>query len=344
MAKSTRVNSRSRAFRLWLGSALAAVLLALPLAAALHFEPVQAQSAAEQTNPRAEYWRAVRESAPGYTAASGPYTTNVLIQNGGENWRALRQGPVADIGAALLALAVIGMLAVYLFKGPDKLEQPPEGRRILRWQLTDRFLHWLVAGLFLILAVTGLSLLYGRAVMIPVLGKEGFAAWAALAKNLHNYLALIFVVALAVMIVRWLRLNIPTKVDWEWFKAGALFAKGHPHAGFFNAGEKAWFWILTIFGIMLCVSGVFLLFPNLGWDRSTMQLAHLFHVGGAIITIAGSIGHIYMGLLHVPGSLDGMVSGYVDTAWAKQHHDLWYEEVKDQAQPAPQGSSAAQTP
>jgi formate dehydrogenase subunit gamma len=64
-----------------------------------------------------------------------------------------------------------------------------------------------------------------------------------------------------------------------------------------------------------------------------MQLAHLFHVTGAIVTIAGSIGHIYMGLFHVPGSLETMTHGYADTAWMKHHHDLWYEEVKEQARP-----------
>ncbi|CSC36195.1 formate dehydrogenase%2C cytochrome B556 subunit [Vibrio cholerae] len=28
------------------------------------------------------------------------------------------------------------------------------------------------------------------------------------------------------------------------------------------------------------------------------------------------------------GALEGMVTGKVDETWAKEHHDLWYEEVK----------------
>jgi formate dehydrogenase subunit gamma len=31
------------------------------------------------------------------------------------------------------------------------------------------------------------------------------------------------------------------------------------------------------------------------------------------------------------GSYDGMASGYVDEAWAKEHHQLWYEDVKNGA-------------
>jgi formate dehydrogenase subunit gamma len=41
-----------------------------------------------------------------------------------------------------------------------------------------------------------------------------------------------------------------------------------------------------------------------------------------------------------------MSSGYCDSNWAKEHHDLWYEEVADQAEPyppttAPRAASAA---
>jgi len=28
-----------------------------------------------------------------------------------------------------------------------------------------------------------------------------------------------------------------------------------------------------------------------------------------------------------------MQSGYCDINWAKEHHDLWYEEVKESAEP-----------
>jgi len=31
------------------------------------------------------------------------------------------------------------------------------------------------------------------------------------------------------------------------------------------------------------------------------------------------------------GSLEAMTTGYVDETWAKEHHNLWYEEVKGQS-------------
>lgn len=45
--------------------------------------------------------------------------------------------------------------------------------------------------------------------------------------------------------------------------------------------------------------------------------------------IAGALGHIYIGTIGTEGALEGMVSGEVDKSWAIQHHDLWYEEMKN---------------
>ena len=132
----------------------------------------------DAVNPRAEYWRAVRQGAEGYTAVRGQ-ETSVLIQNGGENWRAIRNGPLSFYGAALILGALAVLILAHLFTGGSKLESRT-GRTIPRWTAFERANHWFVAVLFIILAVTGLSLLFGRTVLIPLLGKEGFAAWAGI--------------------------------------------------------------------------------------------------------------------------------------------------------------------
>ncbi len=40
-----------------------------------------------------------------------------------------------------------------------------------------------------------------------------------------------------------------------------------------------------------------------------------------------------MGTLGVEGAYTAMREGYVDEAWARQHHVLWYEEVKQGRRP-----------
>jgi formate dehydrogenase subunit gamma len=61
-----------------------------------------------------------------------------------------------------------------------------------------------------------------------------------------------------------------------------------------------------------------------------MQLANLIHGSVSLLLIAASFGHIYIGTAGTEGALEGMKSGHVDETWAKQHHDLWYHEVKNE--------------
>ena len=55
--------------------------------------------------------------------------------------------------------------------------------------------------------------------------------------------------------------------------------------------------------------------------------------------IAVDIGHIYLGSVGVPGSLQAVSTGRVDVNWAREHHGLWAAEEE-----AKQGISAAPVP
>jgi formate dehydrogenase subunit gamma len=327
------------------------VSLAMPLTGYLAqqtglIQVAQAQESDEEVvNPRAEYWRAVREGNQGYSAVSGQ-ETGVLIQNGGQNWRELRNGPLIFWGGWFVIAVVIAIAAKHLIKGKDKLEAGRSGRTILRWSAFERVMHWFVAISFVILAITGLSLLFGRTVLIPVIGKEGFAAWAQLAKPVHDYLAVPFIAGLVLMLVLWLPKNIMKSYDFKWLRnMGGYFGKSHDEApaGFANGGEKIFYWILFVGGIALTISGFYLLFPNLGTEREAMQFWNLVHGVSGVFLIAVSLGHIYLGTIGVEGVFEGMWSGDVDENFAKQHHGLWYEEVKGGAAPPEQGKTAPGT-
>ena len=162
------------------------------------------------------------------------------------------------------------------------------------------------------------------------MGAKGFAAWAELAIWLHNNLGPVFAGFVVVMIAMWIRHNIPTAADFRWFsKGGGLVGKGHPDAGFLNGGEKVWFWFICTAGLAVVASGLVLDFPNWGFSRDEMQLANLIHGVGSIAWIAFWFGHAYIGTVGTEGALEGMTTGYVDEAWAKQHHNLWVAELKE---------------
>lgn len=289
------------------------------------------QAAPEQTvitNPRANFWRAVRDGVKGFTTVQGQ-ERDVLIQNGGQNWREIRNGLVASISPWVVAVVFFAIGAFYVIKGKDRLEQRPSGQTVPRWSLRERVLHWTTATLFVALALSGLSMLFGRRVLIPVFGPVGFSWYAGYAMKLHNYCGPVFLVGILLEIISWVKYNIPTGMDLLWFKnLGGMLGKGpRPHAGRINGGEKAWFWVIATIGLGVCAAGLVMDFPNFGQARETMQIANIIHASLATLFIAASFGHIYIGTLGAEGTFDGMWRGRVSVEWAKQHQDLWYEEV-----------------
>lgn len=278
----------------------------------------------------ADYWRQVTQGEQGYSTHK-KVESGVLINRSGEEWRQVRIDQIQPYGMWALAVIVLLLAAVYLLVGSSKLEQPRSGNTLERWSKFDRYLHWTVAGLFIILTLTGLSLLYGRYFLPDVIGKSGFSNYMQLAKSAHNYLGVLFALCLAMMILKWIKNNIPRLIDLNWFLQGGGMVKGkHPHAGYMNGGEKLWFWVLVFAGIALSASGLVLDFPLYTSElRDDLQLANVIHSISALLLICGALAHAYIGSLGTEGALEGMVTGHVDEAWAKQHHDLWHKDLTE---------------
>jgi formate dehydrogenase subunit gamma len=208
--------------------------------------------------------------------------------------------------------------------------------------------HWSVAISFVILGLSGLIMLFGKHILLPVMGYTLFAWLTMLSKNLHNFVAPFFILSVLVMVVIWLRDNLPRAYDWQWFgKSVAFFTRGaHIPSGRYNAGEKVWFWFGVIgLSIVVSWSGLILLFPNFDQTRAVMQDAWIWHAAAALLYIAMSLGHIYMGTIGVQGAYGNMRTGYTDETWAKEHHSIWYDEVRrSQPRAAPGGAVPAGAP
>ncbi len=286
--------------------------------------------AADPVNPRADFWRLVRHGVPGYTAVSSE-GHSVLIQNGGENWREIRNLLLIKVSPWILGVALAAMAVFHLIIGGDKLEEPRSGVMIPRYSIGERILHWYTATFFIILAVTGLSLLLGRSGLILVLGHGPAASYLSFSKLAHNFSSPLFLAGIFVEFLLWFRQNIFHKRDLQWLKnMGGMVGSGpHPHTGKINGGEKMWFWLMVIFGIAVGITGVLLDFPIWGQSRYVMQVSHVIHTTVAVFFITAAFGHMYMGSLGSEGAFDAMWKGEVDTSWAKQHADLWYDEVAE---------------
>ena len=285
-------------------------------------------------DPGSELWRNVRQRNNPIFGTTQMKSTgaNELINISGESWRKYRMTDLIPGASIALFLGLAGVFVFRILRGRMVLPDGRSGVKILRFTLNQRVAHWCTAILFVTLALTGLILLLGRKFLIPMFGSEGFSYIALAAKTLHDYLGPAFAVSLIFLFVLFVRDNmLSAKLDMQWImKGGGLFG-GHASADRFNAGEKGWFWIAVLVGTALVVSGLVLDFPIFGQTRETMEFYHFIHTLAAIIMIVASFGHIYLGTIGTEASFEIMQTGYCDTNWAKEHHDIWYEKVRDSA-------------
>ncbi len=69
--------------------------------------------------------------------------------------------------------------------------------------------------------------------------------------------------------------------------------------------------------------------PNELSSLQETQYALMWHGIMALVMIAIIIAHIYIGSVGMEGAFDAVGTGQVDLNWAKEHHNLWVQEMED---------------
>jgi formate dehydrogenase subunit gamma len=319
-----------------------------------------------------EFWREIKGGESGNVATRDP-NAGQLVQYEGQLWREIHNGPVPRYGAwAMLAVIVLLALMFALF-GRVRIDAGRSGTLIDRFSGLERAGHWLTASSFVLLALTGLNMLYGRSVLIPLIGKDAFATIATWGKYIHNYVAFAFIAGLVIIFVQWVVYNVPNRHDLVWLaKGGGIFVKNvHAPARKFNAGQKIVFWLTILGGASVALSGWALLFPftthfmgdtlelllRIGIDIPAwlglpeppysavieQMLNQVWHTIVSMFLISLIIAHIYIGTIGMEGAFEAMGSGQVDINWAREHHNLWVKEMeRKQGEEAARESAAAQ--
>jgi len=322
-------------------------------------DETNAERAKSQPGNNAPAWRAVRDSGlqPGVTNLPGA-EMGVLVQSfvkypgssfttAGEAWRQVRNQWIIPYGGALFLITAAAIGLFYWKQGPVGGHEPDTGRLIERFSYFERVAHWSMAISFVVLAVSGLVLAFGKFFLLPILGGTLFGWLSYAMKNVHNFVGPLFAVALVIFIVTYVRDNIPSKADLTWLvQGGGIFREKAAPSPRFNAGEKIVFWGGVIFlGLGIVGSGLGLnqLTPGVAYTRANMQVAHIVHAVASMLMMAMILGHIYLGSVGVKGAYQGMRTGYVDEAWAKEHHELWYDDIKAGRVPAQRSRSSGAT-
>ena len=284
-----------------------------------------------QPGNNAPVWREVNSGKSFYSSIPGTQN-GVLIQKEGEQWRQWRNGPITQIGGWGLVAAMLAMAAFYLFRGQIKLHERQTGVMIERFTFLERAVHWSNAAAFVTLAVTGLLMLFGKHVVLPVFGHTIFSWFAIVSKTTHNLVGPVFSATTIAIFLVFVKDNFPRAYDLKWvFGAGGLISGKHIASGRFNAGEKIVFWGgVVLLGIIVTVTGFQLNFmaPTFNTVPAEMHNNWTWHVVAALGFVVMIAGHIYIGTIGMEGALDAMKTGKVDEAWAKEHHEYWYDDVR----------------
>jgi formate dehydrogenase subunit gamma len=307
-------------------------------------EQTNGERAKVQPGNNAPMWRQAGQGVTGYSSlpkSEAPEAGNLIqpfvkypgsrFTNAGEAWRQVRNDWIIPYGAALLFVVLLAIAIFYFTRGPIGLHGAETGRKIERFTPFERATHWSNAIAFVTLAVSGLVMAFGKFFLLPVIGSALFGWLTYALKTIHNFVGPLFVVTLVLMFITFVRDNLPRMSDLKWMaKFGGLFGGQEVPSHRFNAGEKVVFWGgILVLGSIVAGSGLFLdkLLPGFVYTRGEMQIAHMIHAVATILMMALILGHIYIGTLGMKGAFAAMRHGYVDETWAREHHELWYDDI-----------------
>lgn len=198
---------------------------------------------------------------------------------------------------------------------------------LLRHPVYTRVLHWIVAISFV------LSLLSGFAIYSPWLYRwlTPLFGGGSMTRFLHPWFGVVFDAAFFFQFLNWFVPMQWTKEDKRWLKGAKSYftnkeALAPKNTGFFNGGQKLYFWSIVVSAVFFFITGMLLWFDHVV-PRWIVAVSYVLHDVAAVIMLLGFIAHIYETTAAQPGTFQGMVDGTVSEEWAWTHHPAWYEEV-----------------
>ncbi len=223
------------------------------------------------------------------------------------------------VGGGII-LIIFLIVVHYHSYGPKRITFDPYSQEIQRFTLFERAVHLFRLISFIMLSVTGVILAFNLH-----LWQELLFGSAKTLLNFHIWCGIIFILTTVAGVFLWFRDALFASYDKEWVRriGGYLGYKGEVPSGRFNAGQKMFYWYTTIFGILMSVSGLILVFKDI-FLLSTICVTSTIHNLFGFALIAGVLAHAYLGTIANPGTWRVLVDGSVTREWAHHHHPNWF--------------------
>ena len=222
-----------------------------------------------------------------------------------------------------IVIVVFFVMLHYHSYGPKRIEFHPGQGDIQRFTRSERIVHLGRLMAFVVLAVTGLIFAFNLVHWQTLLFSTSDTAY-----SFHMWFGFLFILTTLAGTGLWFRDAIFASYDKAWVKlfGGYLGAKEEVPAGRFNAGQKVFYWYTTIFGLMMALTGLMLVYKE-AFPLGIVCLTSTIHNFVGLLLIAGVLSHAYLGTVANPGTWQVLVDGVVSRTWAKHHHPNWYREL-----------------
>jgi formate dehydrogenase subunit gamma len=203
----------------------------------------------------------------------------------------------------IIIIAVPGVFLLhYLIVGAKHFDH--DGEQVFFFPRYTRVVHFFAAVSFSLLALTGLMMVLGAYL--------GGGALIRFARYVHIGAAMVFVLPAVLMLLMWFKDMLPQLHDIAWmFMLGGYLSKDKKPvpAGKYNAGQKSYFWLATVGGVVMAYTG-YIIWGMGTTDLDTVRLYTIIHNILGMATLAFYFTHVYMVVFAIAGALDSMKTGY----------------------------------
>jgi len=211
---------------------------------------------------------------------------------------------------------------------------------VKRYNRTDMVLHWTVAIGFILALLTGYAVFFEGSSKLLVT-EAGYVI-----RLIHRIGGVMFIVAPILYFIfskkrfGFLKAFKWNKSDFGWLLAAPkhYFVGGGdmPPQEKYNTGQKMFYLCAIVFGFLLAVSGLILWF-NLFSPTVGLIMLFLHDLSAVMLTLFFFV-HVYLVAFHPNErtSFNAMTTGYMDREYAKDHHELWYNDVTKHEEKEPE--------
>lgn len=219
----------------------------------------------------------------------------------------------------------------YMIIGPMIFSH--DRKKIYVFNIFHRMIHTIAGISFILLIPTGLIMMFATTF--------GGGEFVIICKEIHAISTLLAIISLIPMFFMWAKEMLPTSDDIKWMMIlGGYLNKRKDEipAGKFNAGQKMWFWIATLGGIVMILTGAIMYFQDFKLDiLVTYAISQIDLLRGSailhnilgLVVLALFLTHVYMSAFAIKGAIHSMITGYKEEEEVEILHSTFYKKLKE---------------